>query len=527
MSIEPGSPREMKQWLPRADRLLDRRESARRAAATAGRLEDECRAHVEALTGQLAVLDARPETESPGLEGLLSICEQKIGQEESAAAKQLEFERSIRSTNVRLTRAREDCKSVKDEMARWEQDLRQAIDGLGLKPDAHPEQATAFMEQLVVFFGKLDQSEALRRRIYGIDQDAREFEERVFDFADKVGFERDGLDAAAVAGQLHRELKQAGEAHARCTDLEGQIKELEEEAEDARATIRDERKRLAALREQAQVDTDEGLERAEEHSRTRRTLQERLDALHQELARNGDGLSVEELEREEEASDMDALEADLQKATRDLEELQQRRDSLRDQRQTLQDEIQAKDGSAAAAEASEDAEQQLATIVSGAEHYLRLKIASLILEEQIERYRRANQAPLLSRAGELFRRLTLDAFSGLRDELDDSGTPVLLGVRPDDKEVGVEGMSDGSRDQLFLALRLATLEQHLEGAEPMPFVVDDILIGFDDGRTRTGLEVLAELARKTQVLLFTHHRRVVELAGAMSAEAGVFVHDLG
>jgi hypothetical protein len=41
-------------------------------------------------------------------------------------------------------------------------------------------------------------------------------------------------------------------------------------------------------------------------------------------------------------------------------------------------------------------------------------------------------------------------------------------------------MSDGSRDQLYLALRLATLEQHLDQAEPMPFVVDDILIGFDD-----------------------------------------------
>jgi uncharacterized protein YhaN len=527
MSIDPATPREMKQWLPRVDRLLARGESARRAKTATERMEAERRAHVEALTGQLAALDATPETESSGLEELLNGCEQRIELEESAATSQLELERSIREKQVRLERAQVDLKSVRAEMVRWEQEWRQSIDGLGLKPDAHPEQTTAFTEQLAIFFGKLDQSEDLGRRIYGIDQYAREFEEKVFAFADKVELDHNGQDAAEVVGLLHRELKHAGEARARRTALEGQIQELDEEAEDARATIHSERERLTALRKQARVESDEGLERAEEHSKTHRMLQQSLDTLQQELARNGDGITVEELEREEQASDMDAVEADLQQASSELEDLQQRRDSLRDQRRSLQDEIQAKDGSATAAEASEDAEQHLAAVVSGAEQYLRLKIASLILEEQIERYRKANQAPVLSRAGELFRRLTLDAFAGLRDELDDRGKPVLLGVRPDDREVGVAGMSDGSRDQLFLALRHATLEQHLQGAEPMPFVVDDILIGFDDGRTRACLEVLAELARKTQVLLFTHHRRVVELAGAINAEAGVYVHELG
>ena len=41
-------------------------------------------------------------------------------------------------------------------------------------------------------------------------------------------------------------------------------------------------------------------------------------------------------------------------------------------------------------------------------------------------------------------------------------------------------MSDGTRDQLYLALRLATLEWRMETSEPMPFVVDDILIFSDN-----------------------------------------------
>jgi uncharacterized protein YhaN len=60
----------------------------------------------------------------------------------------------------------------------------------------------------------------------------------------------------------------------------------------------------------------------------------------------------------------------------------------------------------------------------------------------------------------------------------------------------------------------------------MPFVIDDILIGFDDDRTRVCLEVLAQLSTNIQVLLFTHHKRVLELANSCNESAGIFQHSL-
>jgi uncharacterized protein YhaN len=257
-----------------------------------------------------------------------------------------------------------------------------------------------------------------------------------------------------------------------------------------------------------------------------RDLQQRLETVEQELTRNGDGLNIQELEQEASELDADMIEDELGRVSTELKDLQANRDKLRDQRQTVQNEIQAKDGSDLAAEASEEAEQQLATMVSGIEQYLRLQIAALILEQRIEEYRRKNQAPVLARAGELFAKLTLGSFANLRDELNESGMPILLGVRPNDLEVSVDQMSDGTRDQLYLALRLATLEQHLQKGEPMPFVVDDILIGFDDNRTKVCLEVLAELSANTQVLVFTHHRRVIELAEELESQVGIFTHEL-
>ena len=94
------------------------------------------------------------------------------------------------------------------------------------------------------------------------------------------------------------------------------------------------------------------------------------------------------------------------------------------------------------------------------------------------------------------------------------------------EQVPVIGLSDGTRDQLFLALRLAGIEQHLVDREPMPLVVDDILVNFDAGRAKVTLNCLAELSRRTQVLLFTHHDYLVELARHSLPAEIVFIHEL-
>ena len=64
--------------------------------------------------------------------------------------------------------------------------------------------------------------------------------------------------------------------------------------------------------------------------------------------------------------------------------------------------------------------------------------------------------------------------------------------------------SDGTADQLWLALRLALSETLAPDA---PLILDDALVRFDDRRLQTALEVLAELSRNRQILLFTCQSR--------------------
>ena len=97
---------------------------------------------------------------------------------------------------------------------------------------------------------------------------------------------------------------------------------------------------------------------------------------------------------------------------------------------------------------------------------------------------------------------------------------ILLCVRGNGEHVPVEGLSDGTRDQLYLALRLASLERHVDRNEPTPLVFDDVLVNFDDRRAHATLGLLGELSEKTQVLFFTHHSRLVELARESNFLAG-------
>jgi uncharacterized protein YhaN len=526
LNIIAGTPREMKQWLLKAEKLIEKIQTAKLVSANEEKLSEECDQLKDSISTQIINFDPLAKIKGKSLESLISLCEQRIEKEQKARDKRREMGLSLNEIEIRIKRNQDDLKSVETDLTTWTSEWKLAIEGLGLKPEAHPEIATETFENLVSFFKKSDQSEELRKRIYGMDKVKEEFDSKVHDFTKKIGLQPDAQDTIIIAAQLHRDLNAARVARASLIKIKDQLEDVKQDIEDIEITIRNSQEKITELKKQAKAETAEDLIKAGEISNNKRELLKSIEILEQELNRNGDGLSIEELEEELKNSEIDAIDGEIEKIAIELKELQSERDNLRDHRQTIQNEIKEKDGRALAANASEEAEAHLSSITQNAEHYLRYQIAALILEQQIEDYRKENQAPVLSRAGELFSKLTLGSYAGLRDELDSSGKPILLGVRPNDLEVAIDGMSDGSRDQLYLALRIATLEQHLKKGEPMPFVVDDILIGFDDNRTRVCLEVLAELSTSIQVLLFTHHRRVLELANSCNEESKIFQHEL-
>lgn len=163
-----------------------------------------------------------------------------------------------------------------------------------------------------------------------------------------------------------------------------------------------------------------------------------------------------------------------------------------------------------AAGAARDREEASAELLDIAERWIVRQAAARLAARAIERHRAAAQDPLVARAGELFRLATANAFAGLGADYDEADRPVLVALRGGGERVRIEGLSEGARDQLFLSLRLALLERR--AGEPLPFIGDDVLASFDEERTAHTLALLAEFGKRRQVIVFTHHPFVAELA---------------
>jgi uncharacterized protein YhaN len=70
------------------------------------------------------------------------------------------------------------------------------------------------------------------------------------------------------------------------------------------------------------------------------------------------------------------------------------------------------------------------------------------------------------------------------------------------------------------------MDRYLEEHEPMPLILDDLLITFDNERTRAILPQLANLATRSQVFLFTHHEHLIELCHETLGEGQFMLHKL-
>jgi uncharacterized protein YhaN len=166
-----------------------------------------------------------------------------------------------------------------------------------------------------------------------------------------------------------------------------------------------------------------------------------------------------------------------------------------------------------AAGAAQDMETALADIDDIAGRYVTVRLAHVLLRAGIERFRRQQQDPLLSRAGQIFTRLTEGRYDRLGVDEDD-GKMQIKACRPDGTECQADRLSEGTLDQLYLALRLAAIESYARTTEPLPFIADDLLVNFDDRRAKAAIRVLADFGKVTQVILFTHHGHIAEMAQA-------------
>jgi len=514
VGIAPRTPKEMRVWAQNHRSLAAKAAEIRERKAKAEDLRNGIDAQRRGLDQCLLTICGFAAGENETLSDLIKRSGKFIESQEHLGRKRQQLLAAIAQRENELAAAQTRVKNSEMELSQWQSRWEQAVRPLGLGADAVPVQANVVVEELKTLFDKLNEAAILQKRIAGIDRDADAFAGNVLALIEAAAADLAGMPAEQAAVELNRRLNQTRTAASKKHTFDRQLKAEKKREKKAADTLTDIQSQLDSMCRDAGCDNHQELAEAERRSERRRRIESELAGLDDRLRESSAGATVDEFIKDALLEDPDGintqirvLEDSIAAQTLEKSELDQTIGSERT-------ELGKMDGSARAAELAEETQMLLGRIESDVEKYAGLKLATTVLNLAVERYRAKNQGPVLKHADLLFSQLTQQSFAGLRLEFDDHGQPVLVGVRPGGKEiVTVDGMSDGTADQLYLALRLAGVAEYLARNEAMPFIVDDILIKFDDGRAVAALKVLAELSKKTQVIFFTHHRHLVELAG--------------
>lgn len=444
--------------------------------------------------------------------------ERREGQQEEKRDQLLQHRNELAEME-REVQAREQ--SLESALEAWRQQCKEA----GLPESTSCRSGIQLLEQRKQLIDAFDHWKDLNSQVGRLQEALTEYEGNVRRMAETLQVRSETIEGMESA--LWQLLDQARRAKTQSEQLSEQMESNKSELESARTNATQAERRLGDLLKAAHLDSQDDLEPLLANLEQRQRIQTALDNSLETLSGLARGQDVEEFVTRVQAEDPDELsrrksakENDRALQKSQLGTILNQLANLKIQKENLE---KAGDKSAGL---NQEAEALAASLRKDAARYLRLKLATHFLENQIENFRQQNQGPLLEASGEIFKQITLGAFAGLAADYSEDDVPVIIGRRSDGSQVPIEGLSEGSRDQLFLALRLAALKRHLADREPMPLILDDLLITFDDERSRAILPQLSDLAQQAQVFLFTHHKHLVDLCATTLSEDQFTLHEL-
>lgn len=514
LGVRAEAPKAMSAWLREFERIVGAVADATERKRQADTLTERIEAARRALATELG-----PDAVEVPLDETLALAASRkkvLDQARDAAIDRAgERKRLLEHLTAVETEIERVDERLGDWNARWDRMLAALPGSSGKRPD----EALAFIERLADWRRRRDE-------VARIDRELQMFARRKTTFDGEVGAAAEAFDSDAPVAAA-----EAAATVRRWTASLQEERRREEERRSLRQSIQKTKAEIAAAEERVAVveeelgricrivgspDISALAVRLESVAGKRRTLAA-AEELDEQLARRFPGSSWQDLERDLAAWSPDALEAAISEADDESARLGKK---VEDLERRLGEATAQRDanwtGDSKAADLAQTKQRYLAELVELSEQYAVYRLASTALERSIERYREKNKSPILERARRIFAALTCGAFRGLEPDGDGEGGVAVLGLRsessPEPHEVPVSGMSRGTCDQLYLAFRMALWEERLEKGSPLPIVLDDVLVHFDDERAAATLRAFDDLAKRTQIVYFTHHRHLVELA---------------
>ena len=253
-----------------------------------------------------------------------------------------------------------------------------------------------------------------------------------------------------------------------------------------------------ALDVQAAAELDRSVQQIEARIRIHRGDLDESDFLD-ELA------SGSSLQREPELADL----------RREETRLDSELDDARKELGVVEQQLRDIEGESRVHEMQRQLEHERAVLREMIERYAPLAILQQVFQETKKRFEREQQSSLLAEVSTLLAKLTGGRHTAVKRSLADDELYIEEVAGDRTLRRSPQELSTGTRQLLYLAIRLAFIRSHTRKHRPLPVLLDDVLVHLDDDRARAVLAVLSELSEQTQIVLLSCHRRVLTDAHAL------------
>ncbi|MBW1721648.1 MAG: AAA family ATPase [Deltaproteobacteria bacterium] len=408
----------------------------------------------------------------------------------------------------RIRRRREESLAeLEAETSRWEEiqgRWERWLEERGLDPGLTPE-------------GALE--------VIGLIRSCREQIQSLERLRDRLGAAEE--ERSVYVSLVNEVMARSGEVPGTGKDIEGRVQGIVEryrEAEQAeqrwilitreislcRESMKRLQERAAALEARISDLLAAGGADHEEEFRKRAGIFEKRRALEGELEIHKDNLKrlaghsedLAALEKNLSETSLEELERSRAELAERMGELVEIRDLLKKEQATLEEQARQlirDDRMSALRSEEEDLRAELAEL---AEQWAVIRIARNLLQGAAQRYERERQPAVIREAGRFFKILTLGAYSAIVAPLGEDRIHV---VRRDGGRREIGELSRGTAEQLYLSLRFGFIREFSRRSEPLPVIMDDILVNFDPPRARAAARAISELSLEHQTLFFTCH----------------------
>lgn len=417
-----------------------------------------------------------------------------------------------------LEAVNETSKQLETVEQGWQEWLR----ARGLRDTFLPESVVELRSKVNIGINQLCEVRSWRQRVNAIQKDIDEYIESVGPLAAifEIPFEgNEPSTVAAAADKLVDLLKQVQDQVRDRNDAQAKLQDAERQCEERKCDLQEVSEEQTQLLRSGDAKDAEDFRMRANLDKRRAELDERVRTALDRLQRfSGPGEPLESLKSELSDIDSQSIADKIERLEEEQTTADAQNADLLTERGSIQSELTRLVGEHESSRLRMERNVLSEQIRGHARDWTRFTLAKTLLEEARSKFERERQPGVVRYAQKFFAEITKRRYQQLYVPL---GKQTITITDADGRTKQPSELSRGTREQLFLSLRFGLIRELGQRTEPLPVVVDEVLVNFDPERALRAAIAFVELSQTNQVLVFTCHPTVVDLFRSAASEAGV------